>query len=126
MFVSGPVGDAIGRKNCYCLFLTIWVAVGAVGAYTTNLYLWMLTRFVVGFTSLGYNNCLVVYLVEITTGKWRNAFFYYFMSTGWDLGIITLGILAYFIRNITDLELVIALSNLPYLLAWILMLESPR
>ncbi len=126
VLASGPVGDAVGRKLCYCAFLTVWIAAGILGAYTSSLYLWIASRFLSGAMSLGYNNCLHVYLTEITSGKWRSVFVYYFINTGWDLGIVVLGGLAYFCRDMAWLELIIALTNVPFLLAWFLMLESPR
>jgi hypothetical protein len=76
--------------------------------------------------SLGYNNVLSVYLTELTSGKWRAKQSYFFQANAWDSGIIVLAGIAYVCRDMANLELVIALTNLPWLLAWLLMDESPR
>ncbi len=42
------------------------------------------------------------------------------------MGIVALGGLAYLCRNMARLELIVSMTNVPYLLAWVLMPESPR
>ncbi len=126
VLASGPIADTFGRKFCYCLFVTIWIISGVVGSFASNLYVWLFTRFMCGAMSLGYNNVLSVFGTELTTGKWRAYQGYLFGASGWDGGVILLGLLVYLIRNMVTLELVIALSNVPFLLAWFLMPESPR
>ncbi len=126
VLASGPIADTFGRQFCYSLFVTIWITSGLVGSLTSNLYVWSFTRFMCGAMSLGYNNVLSVYGVELTTGKWRAYQGYFFGANAWDGGVILLAILVYFCRNMQTLEMVIALMNIPFLLAWFLMPESPR
>ncbi len=126
VLASGPIADTYGRKFCYCLFLTIWIISGFIGSLTSNLHVWTFTRFLCGAVSLGYNNVLSVYGVELTAGKWRAFQNYLFVSNAWDGGVILLAVLVYFCRNMKTLEMVIAFSNIPFLLAWFLMQESPR
>ncbi len=126
VIASGPIADTFGRKFCYCLFVTIWIASGVIGSMAGNLYVWITTRFVCGAMSLGYNNVLSAYSTELTSGKWRAKQGYFFGANAWDSGVILLGFMAYMIRDMQMLELTIALSNIPFLLAWFLMQESPR
>lgn len=83
-----------------------------------NLYGWILVRFICGALSLGYNNSLAVYGMETTHGKWRAILGNLFGELFWNLGHMSLGGLAYGIRNMYTLELVIGLSASPFILLW--------
>ncbi len=102
------------------------MAAGVLGSLVPDLYLWLALRFVAGAMSLGYNNVLSVYKTELTGGKWRSRAGHYFGESFWNVGLIVLGTLAYFIRNMRTLELVVGLSASPFILGWLLMPESPR
>ena len=117
-----------------------------MGSQAASLPAWLCLRFVAGAMSLGYNNVLSVYKTELTSGSWRSKAGHYFGETFWycfdtvsienygrfflctprNLGLIVLGGLAYFVRNMRTLELIVGLSASPFLLGWILMPESPR
>ena len=79
-----------------------------------------------GAMSLGYNNALAVYLVEQTHGKWRSWLTHMFTGLGWNIGVVSLAVLTYFNRDMVILELIIGLTNVPFLLLWCFMPESPR
>ncbi len=124
--ISGYIADTFGRRFCYCLFVTLWIFSGVLGSVTIDLYVWILTRFMCGAVSLGYYNVVSVYTTELTSGKWRTMQDYFFGANAWDFGIVLLGTLACFCRNMQLLEMIIALTNVPFLLAWLLLPESPR
>ena len=48
------------------------------------------------------------------------------MSLPWALGHLLLGLLVYLIPNMRNLELLIALSAIPFLSLWYFLPESPR
>ncbi len=123
---SGVVGDKYGRKFAYSSFLTVWILAGTLGSVTKHLYLWMCLRFVAGAMSLGYNNAFSVYVVELTSGVWRSRVGHYFGELPWNIGVISVGVLAFFCRDMARLELIIGLSAVPYLTSWLLLPESPR
>lgn len=83
-------------------------------------------RFMCGALSLAYNNVFSVFLMELTHGKWRSWLTHLFCGIGWYSGIIVLGFLVYIIGDMIMLELMIGLCNLPFLMLWYFMPESPR
>ena len=111
VLASGFVGDHLGRKHCYCIFITLWIIFGAMGPYVDNLWIWTFTRFMIGFTSLGYNNILAVYHVELSSGKYRSFIGHIFGELTWNIGFVALGGLAYGVPNLYTMELVMALEE---------------
>jgi MFS family permease len=126
VLASGFIADKLGRRFCFLLFLSTWILSGATASFVPNLYVWMILRFICGAMSLGYNNALAVFNIEQTHGKWRSIFTNFFSEAYWNMGHISLGGLVYVCRDMSRLELIIALSAIPYMLGWVLMPESPR
>jgi len=78
--------------------------------------MWLCLRFCCGAVSLGYNNVLSVYITELTSGVWRSRVGHFFGESCWNAGIVALGILAYFVRDMIAMELIIGLTGIPFLL----------
>ena len=76
--------------------------------------------------SLGYNTVIAVFTVELTHGKWRTLLGHCLCEIGWSIGHASMGGLVAGVRDMSTLEMVIALSGAPFMLLWYFMPESPR
>ena len=127
VFISGFIADKFGRKLCYLLLVTLFSLFGSCGSFISNFYVWLVFRFICGAVGLGYNNAMSVYLVELCHDKWRAIFDTTFRGFNWRVGVLSVAGIAYACRNMKALELIIGLSNIPFLVffCWFLP-ESPR
>ena len=76
--------------------------------------------------SLGYNTVIAVFTIELTHGKWRTLLGHCLCEIGWSIGHASMGGLVAGVRDMSTLEMVIALSGVPFMLLWYFMPESPR
>ncbi len=79
-----------------------------------------------GALSLGYNTIIAVFTIELTHGKWRPILGHCICEIWWPIGHMVMGGLVAGCTNMITLEMVIALCNVPFLVLWYFMPESPR
>ena len=77
-------------------------------------------------SSLGYNTVIAVFTIELTHGKWRPILGHCLCEIGWSIGHASMGGLVAGVTDMDTLEMVIALSGLPFMVLWYFMPESPR
>ena len=77
-------------------------------------------------SSLGYNTVIAVFTIELTHGKWRPILGHCLCEIGWSFGHALMGGLVALVTDMDTLEMVIALSGLPFMVLWYFMPESPR
>ena len=126
VLLVGMFSDHLGRKTAYLSCMTLWMLFTVGGYFVTNPWVWLVFRMICGAASLSYNTALSVYRLEMTSGKWRSRSSHFFGELPWQLGHISLGFVVYLVPNMYNLELVIGISALPFMLLWYLLPESPR
>ncbi|XP_036228979.2 organic cation transporter protein isoform X2 [Bactrocera oleae] len=122
---SGWISDRFGRKHTLMGFVLVQIVSGTLVAYSANLAMFMSVRMLAGFASMTVTVVSFVLVVELVSGKWRTI-------TGIlnilpvPISYILMAVIAYFVRDWHNLQLVISLPWLCLLPIWYCMPESPR
>ncbi|GFO41936.1 solute carrier family 22 member 15-like [Plakobranchus ocellatus] len=122
-FITGQLADIFGRKKIlfaeYTLLIIFWFST----AFAESWQVYAALRVIVGALVGG---CLVVNFVlplEFVTPRWRT----FCGCIGfWAVGLMTLALWAYFIRDWRKLNIAMSCSSIVLLALWWLIDESPR
>ncbi|XP_067642116.1 uncharacterized protein [Eurosta solidaginis] len=122
---SGWISDRFGRKHTLMAFVLVQIVAGTLVAYSINTTMFMSLRVISGFASMTVTVVSFVLVVELVSGKWRTI-------TGIlnivpiPISYILMACIAYFVRDWRNLQLIVSLPWLSFLLIWYCMPESPR
>ncbi|XP_055348955.1 beta-alanine transporter-like [Paramacrobiotus metropolitanus] len=121
----GYIGDRFGRKTAYYIAITLQLASGVATAFAPNFLVFCVIRFVNGLTTIPVWIFPLIMGLELI-GPSRRAPVGITMSLIYTLGVLSLGGIAYFIRDGVTLQLTVTLSFSFLIFWWWLLPESPR
>ncbi|XP_037039783.1 organic cation transporter protein-like [Bradysia coprophila] len=122
---SGWVSDRFGRRHTLMVLMLMQAIFGILVAFSTSLTMFMVLRIILGFASMGVTMVSFVLAVELVSGKWRTIIGVLDILPVAVSYILIAGI-AYVVPQWRELQLVITVPWIVYLLAWYHLPESPR
>ncbi|XP_013413256.1 organic cation transporter protein [Lingula anatina] len=121
--VIGQLGDTFGRKMIYFATIALNSVFGTVMAFASSWQLFAACRFMNGFCMGGLLNINYIWPMEFVGPRWRT----FCGCVGlFQVGGMTLALLAYFIRDWRNLCLATSLPPLALMFTWWAIPESPR
>ncbi|XP_071836828.1 solute carrier family 22 member 13-like [Apostichopus japonicus] len=110
-YLAGYLADRFGRKPILFISLFAQGIVGTIQACSSSFTMFIIVRFFIGILDQGYELPVYSMVSELFTPRWRPYSFICMMNF-WAGGILSLPIIAYFIRDWRYLQLTI---SIPYL-----------
>ncbi|KAK6169539.1 hypothetical protein SNE40_020577 [Patella caerulea] len=121
----GVFADLLGRKVALMVGLVLQIAVSFATAFAPNFTVFMVCRFFVGFASSGTFMSGFVIVMELV-GPSKRSRSGVVMMLFWCIGLFLLGLLAYFIRDWSNLQLAVSIPIVFLLSFYWIVPESPR
>lgn len=121
----GYLADRYGRRQIFFLSLFVQGILGCLEATSTSFVFFVIVRLFMGIADQGYELTLYAMVSEWFTPRCR-PFAFLCLFFFWAGGIMTLPILAYFIRNWRSLQLAMSIPFLFFPLLYWVIPESPR
>ena len=122
--IAGLIGDNLGRKLPVLIFGILVTLASLLASYTENYTIYLGCRFTLAFAITCSLNAYVL-IMEITGTKYRQL-----AGTGiqcfFAFGQMTLSGLAYYIRTWRSLQIAMTVLNIPVILIYFIVPESPR
>lgn len=125
VFLAGVLADRFGRLVVSVCLVLVYVVAGVGGGLTSSLATWLLLRFIMGAASIGMTTVRYTMQMELVSTNLRT-WSSMMGGLGWNIGYMSLPVLAYYLPDMTSLEVVIGLAGLPFLSLYWLHTESPR
>ncbi|XP_071835837.1 organic cation transporter 1-like isoform X2 [Apostichopus japonicus] len=124
-YLAGYLADRFGRKPILFISLFVQGIVGTIQAFSSSFTMFIIVRFFIGVLDQGYELPVYTMVSELFTPRWRPYSFICMMNF-WAGGILSLPIIAYFIRDWRYLQLAISIPFLFLPIFYWVVPESPR
>ncbi|KAK3588633.1 hypothetical protein CHS0354_021503 [Potamilus streckersoni] len=122
------LSDRFGRRLFILVCLFVQAAIGVGVAFVDSIILFILLRFFVGFINMAVNLAAFVMITELfpSTSRTQPSIF---VNMFWSLGIMSLALFGYLLRNWRYLEILVSVPNavlaffclcLPESLSWLI------
>lgn len=123
--LSGIVSDRFGRKKTIIFFSTLQTIFSIAVAFSNSMMTFIILRMLLAFSSVGFWTTFFVYAMEMMGGKWKTL-----MGIGfeypWALAYSVLPGIAFAERNWRNLQLIISVPPVVFLIFYYFIPESPR
>lgn len=123
--IGGPASDIFGRRPTILTFTLILLIVSHSLAFIDNYTGYLIARCIVGGSAHAIFAVLSVSIIEIVPIDKRSSTMTV-LQIGWIIGNGALAGLGFFLKNIVDIQLGIALINIPMVCFFFCIPESPR
>lgn len=123
--IGGPASDIFGRRPTILTFTLILLIVSHSLAFIDNYTGYLIARCIVGGSAHAIFAVLSVSIIEIVPIEKRSSTMTV-LQIGWIIGNGALAGLGYFLKNLVDIQVGIALINLPMICFFFCISESPR
>jgi len=122
---SGIVSDHFGRKKTIIFFSTLLSIFSIAIAFSDSMATFIVLRMFAAFSSVGFWTTFFVYAMEMVGGKWK-AFLGIGFEFPWAIAYSILPGIAHVVRDWRDLQLIIAVPPVIFLIGYYFIPESPR
>ena len=122
---SGIVSDKFGRKKTIIFFSTVMSVFSIAVAFSNSMITFILLRMVLALSSVGFWTTFYVYAMEIVGGRWKTIFGIGFQFP-WAFAYSILPGIAYAERDWRNLQLIISVPPVIFLIFYYFIPESPR
>ena len=123
--VSGMISDRFGRKKTVIFFSTFMTIFSICVAFSNSMFTFIILRMFLAFSSVGFWTTFYVYAMEMVGGKWKTLFGIGF-EFPWAVAYSVLPGIAYAERDWRNLQLIISVPPVIFLIAYYFIPESPR
>jgi len=124
-YFFGWVSDRYGRRVTLLITMLVQFIASLIESFSVNFVMYVVLRVPLGICSGG---CLIagfLLMTEMATPQWRR-WANCLSQVAYGVGIAVQALIAYFIRGWKEFSLVITLLNVPFILYYWLIPESPR
>jgi len=123
--VSGIISDHFGRKKTIILFSTAMSIFSIAIAFANSMTTFIILRMLAALSSVGFWTTFFVYAMEMVGGKWK-AILGIGFEFPWAVAYSILPGIAHVERDWRNLQLIIAVPPVIFLIAYYFIPESPR
>lgn len=115
-FFAGQLADTIGRKIPFFLSIAIMILFNLICYFSVNWIMFTVCRILLGlgtgfFLTIQYN-----YLSEFSLARWRS---WLIGFPSWPMQACVLAFILWLVKDWRNIHLLIALSGVPLLAAWL-------
>lgn len=122
---GGPAADVLGRKKLMLVTLLFHFIVSVLTSWVTSMVTLSLVYLLNGTALSGAYCSAFTMSLELVGPRWRHVVGM-FITAMWSVGILFVGMLAFFIRDWQILQLAASLPGISFLLFLCFLPESPR
>ncbi|GAB6029326.1 hypothetical protein CHUAL_005093 [Chamberlinius hualienensis] len=122
---SGWISDRFGRRKAVLISTALFVGAAIIASFSVNYVMFLVFRFICALGDAGVFSVTFVVIMEIL-GRSSRAFLGLQFMAPFSLGFMLLPLLAYFVRDWFQLQLIISVPCVLLLSYFWLLPESPR
>ncbi|XP_048244246.1 solute carrier family 22 member 16-like [Haliotis rufescens] len=122
-FISGQSADVIGRKKTYYISLFLHAVFNLVAAFSTSWQMFIALRFCIGLMVGSFLVVSFTYTMEFIGTRWRPIIA---AIPFWPVGSALLSLTCWLRPNWSDLHIILAAIQVPFLFGYLVVPESLR